>query len=292
MYMDNNSQIQIKDSNNVSNNILTFNSQNLLSLGYGSTSRGYSTDICGNSIEFRTSSSNKSRMIINANGNVGIGTTAPSSKLDVSGTLKCTQFFDIRDLDNTKNRLTFRIASGVGRLYTYSDDDATFRTLYLGRNDTKAIVITSDSNIGIGTDNPRSKLEVNGSISNKNIINCYQDGTLNRLTIRMVDNVGMVYAFNESESGYKKLLIGRNDGTTITIAENGNVGIGTYYPQYKLDVDGPIRATEQIFGNDGVTLLIVKIIGQNRLPCLLVMVLLLVVARLDMVILHTQMVHR
>lgn len=143
----------------------------------------------------------------------------------------------------------------IGTSYTISsqstnlDYEAAAGHRFLSFNK-ELLRITTSGYVGVGTTDPKSKLDVNGSISNKDIINCYQDGTVNRLTMRMVDNVGMVYAFNESESGYKKLLIGRNDGTTITIAENGNVGIGTYYPQYKLDVNGVIQSKGIVIGNE------------------------------------------
>ena len=87
IYMDNNSQIHIKDTTGTSLNILTLNSNNLFALGYNSSAKGYATDICGNSISFRTSTANKNVVHITAEGKVGIGTTNPGTPLHVNGSI-------------------------------------------------------------------------------------------------------------------------------------------------------------------------------------------------------------
>jgi hypothetical protein len=46
----------------------------------------------GRALHFRDLSANKSRMVINKNGKVGIGTTNPSEMLDVEGTIKANSF--------------------------------------------------------------------------------------------------------------------------------------------------------------------------------------------------------
>lgn len=85
LIMNNNKAIYIKDTKGENTGVLSFNTDNNLHLGYGITAKGYNTFIDGNQLYFRTSSSHTERMRISANGNVGIGTTAPQAKLDIRG---------------------------------------------------------------------------------------------------------------------------------------------------------------------------------------------------------------
>jgi hypothetical protein len=80
-------------------------------------------------------------------GNVGIGTTSPAQKLDVVGKFRVT---DDIILAQTNGRIDYD--NGVtGALRFYSTSTATER-----------MRITSGGNVGIGTDIPRAKLDVNG----------------------------------------------------------------------------------------------------------------------------------
>lgn len=87
--INNNKAIYIKDTTGADTDVLFFNAQNDLHLGYGITAKGYNTFINGNQIYFRTSSGHSERMRIATNGNVGIGTSSPSELLEVNGHIKC-----------------------------------------------------------------------------------------------------------------------------------------------------------------------------------------------------------
>ena len=91
--MNNSKAINIKDTTGADTDVLFFNAQNDLHLGYGITAKGYNTFINGNQIYFRTSSVHSERMRIVSNGNVGIGTTAPGEKLEVAGNIKSNHIY-------------------------------------------------------------------------------------------------------------------------------------------------------------------------------------------------------
>lgn len=85
IYMGGNRYIYAKNADGSDMPIFYTNSNNELVIGTGNTQKGTNTYLSGSTIIFRTSTDLNERMRIISNGNVGIGTTAPSAKLDIRG---------------------------------------------------------------------------------------------------------------------------------------------------------------------------------------------------------------
>lgn len=85
IYMGNNRNIYAKNTDGSDMPVFYTNSSNELVIGSGNAQKTANTYLSGYEIIFRTSTDLNERMRISANGNVGIGTTNPSAKLDIKG---------------------------------------------------------------------------------------------------------------------------------------------------------------------------------------------------------------
>jgi hypothetical protein len=109
------------------------------------------------------------RMRIDTSGNVGVGTSSPSSKLDVNGKLTLTGGED-NQLQLTNNSQTWRINNSTGGQFYLYDVTATkfpFKVNAGASND--SFVISSSGNVGIGTNSPAVKLDVAGTIRSTSV---------------------------------------------------------------------------------------------------------------------------
>ncbi|MEI2722906.1 MAG: hypothetical protein V9H26_05015 [Verrucomicrobiota bacterium] len=115
--------------------------------------------------DFASTASNQ--FLIRASGGVGIGTINPATTLDVrSGTPEIT----IGTTANTGGALNFGNAGhGVKRGYSQLNDVGLYTTaadLYLSANGTATsqFVLKNSGNVGIGTNSPAERLQVEGNI--------------------------------------------------------------------------------------------------------------------------------
>lgn len=120
----------------------------------------------GKNIRFRIANSDK--MILNSSGNVGIGTTSPSEKLNISGgnLLIAGDFQSLYvggKTDSSQDGLRMSIDNaGNGYFDHRGAGNLNFRVDSSTGASTR-MVINSNGNVGIGTTSPSQKLHVNGS---------------------------------------------------------------------------------------------------------------------------------
>lgn len=159
----------------------------------------------------------KQRMTIDSSGNVGIGTTSPSYKLDVNGAIRANGNVLLEAANGTTGGgIAFWDASGWVN----------------GTINAKNLILNyAGGNVGIGTTSPAQKLHVNGS--------AYIGTTYEGICISRYGNT--IDAISSNGSSLPLYLNHTSTGDIRMVIGGGNVGIGTTSPSYKLDVNGGAR---------------------------------------------------
>lgn len=196
------------------------------------------------SINFYTNTSGNwvdvPKVKIAASGNVGIGTTTPSTQLTLAGTnVAMGSGGQLRV--NSSTALAANLGGSIG-LSGVSDGSGTqtifgeiagrkensttanlagylqFATTTSGGTIAERMRIGSTGNIGIGTSSPNFKLHVFNGASNITRIRLGGDGTASNLAYNLAqDSAGGNLNFEE----------GTNGNVRVTLQQGGNVGIGT-----------------------------------------------------------------
>jgi len=196
--------------------------------------------------------------VINDNGNVGIDTTSPTAKLEVVCANGANAF-----RANFGGSADIFMGFDNANPYLLLQDNSNVTTHLFQSNVNNYIV---GSNVGIGVTNPSFKTHFRGGSNTEETVlkldkSSYGD-TGGHTTILGFGNEpagwakgGIGYERTTSYDRGKMHFLQENTGNsdTVTLADsvmtiqpNGNVGIGTTSPNYKLDVNGEINASDDI----------------------------------------------
>jgi hypothetical protein len=195
-----------------------------------------------NALRLRSSVANEDILLMpNGTGKVGIGTSVPSAKLEVSSS--GADGIDI-SVDGNNSLLSGRLflsngTSGQSTVLMNNNGDLTFRTQGTPNSTSgnERMRINSSGNVGIGTASPARKLHVSGSGTTVAMKIEAADGNQTSLDIknsegefRLINDGGAFYIYDQTDSADR-----------FRINTSGNVGIGTSSPATELDVSGSIR---------------------------------------------------
>ncbi len=226
-----------------------------------------------NLLSFAADFGTNSQLVIEGGGNVGIGTTGPTSKLEVSGAVTSTFTNNPHMIQIlATNAQDENMGAGITLGGTFTDSDATqtifgyiaglkendISTNYDGKlvfgtrthgtaGDTMTrMTILSDGKVGIGTTSPGVRVAIAGHLliagedgfdSTDDLAKLffnYPTATNSVMGIAGKFGTGMIFGvYKPGASG----TFGANSTDAMTIKQlTGNVGIGTTGPQAKLDI--------------------------------------------------------
>ena len=182
-------------------------------LTIGSTSNGGNFSLSSGIRGFNFANNNGDLVRIDGSGNVGIGTTNPTAKLEIAGSGNQKLLVNRTDGDN------FYIDAQNGQIRLRGSNN-----IYMGVSGD--LLTVTNTNVGIGTTSPSELLHVQGN--NATIQTVESGGATVKMRSGSVGRFG-TYSNND-------LVLVSNSGDRMIISSSGNVGIGTTSPSGPLHV--------------------------------------------------------
>lgn len=175
-------------------------------------------------------------------GNVGIGNTAPVSKVEL-GTDQWLKFqasttAGILFREGTLGHTATDVQYGAKIYYDQADDIFRISTMQNYTENVGICLRRTYPRVGIG--NYTVDTHIASPLCVKGPSNNAQLEIGNSTTY----DGNYIMSYDRVASAYKNLVIRTQSTQTLTILTNGNVGIGCTNPQVKLAVDGKIKASE------------------------------------------------
>ncbi|PRY93821.1 hypothetical protein BY457_12113 [Marinilabilia salmonicolor] len=187
----------------------------------------------------------KNLFTVNGLGRIGIGTIKPDMALSIDGGIGLFRN-NQHPTDYSIGFLKYEDGLILGN--SSDADPIRFQT-----NSVDRLYISNNGNIGIGTSNPKGNLQLEGQAQRLIFSTIAQQENSARIefweTNSEMDNSENAQFAIQYDGLNDALRFRGKRGSTLdddymVIKRNGQIGIGTSSPDYKLDVIGTIRATE------------------------------------------------
>ncbi len=199
------------------------------------------------------------KMRISTAGNVGINDTSPDRKVSIIGDSSSEGQYPLSlDATNTDYTLEFR-RNGTSQWWI-KQSGSSFNIHENGVGD--HFRISAGGNVGIGTSSPDALLDLEGSFEGNNnfalkftntmgtgAVGGFRSHGTNGEHLTMYQEGARKQSWGETEV----LFYGASDAEIVRFKNDGNVGIGTNNPGFKLDVNGAGRFTGAVTMDSTVT---------------------------------------
>tara|TARA_B100000003_G_scaffold208907_1_gene231133 strand:- start:6361 stop:9327 length:2967 start_codon:yes stop_codon:yes gene_type:complete len=172
---------------------------------------------------------NNLRMTLNNTGNLGIGTSSPAYKLhqhESTSGANYHLFTNSSTGSTTSDGLRVGIDSNEDGLMWLREGN----NIKFGTGDTERMRIDGSGNVGIGTNAPARKFDVEGSTNDDWISRIYNTNT---------NGAGLLVRTDATSSNDKIALgVYADSAYKMVVKSTGYAGIGTTTPAYALDIEG------------------------------------------------------
>jgi hypothetical protein len=251
LYYNNSSKLSTVDTGvNVTGMTTGVATGNAASFGDGTRAFRVFTDsdevslLADGSVPMKFYTSGAEKMRLDTSGNLGIGTSSPSQKLDVNGTVKIGDTLILKE-DGTNDL----IKSTGNVLYVKAPEvnfqDNSGNNLFFTTNSRDFIV---QNNVGIGTSSPSAALHVLSSTTLtakfQGATNAYIDFTDGSVESRIQNSGGLYIGTETNHSTNLKT----NGSVRLSVGGTGNIGIGTSSPAHKLTLAGGNFVLDNAYG--------------------------------------------
>jgi hypothetical protein len=183
-------------------------------------------------------------MRLGSEGNVGIGTTSPTSKVSISDGVSMYSaetgvMLDIKrnvtNGNNTTSKTGIRLGNNSNSFSIFYGGTSD-RLRFIDGGEVEVMSLVNGGNVGIGTTAPSDELTVNSAGNSTGIAIQRSGVTKGLLEIGSSSDTFAISA--TSATGI--LTFATNSSERMRIASTGNVGIGTTSPSYNLHVEGNV----------------------------------------------------
>ena len=214
------------------------------------------------------------RMIIGSNGNIGVGISNPSEKLEIQGNIKCSEKIIANSLIGTLEDSNYENLETAGKLKHVGDLDSgsitsNFGNINIGDKLLKAGTLEINNNIGIGKFPAKESLDVYGNIrlsqkmlySKTNQDKILLKGDKNMTKIATMGGNEYLQFFSGSIVNTDNFKTGNHSWYTadgkewnerMILTSEGRLGIGTNTPDEVLHVNGGIKVNGIILGGTSI----------------------------------------